>query len=128
MTITRVKSSISHRRITANQVKSVIDQYIASLTDSKGNIIKEPLLMEVALLLGIGQSTLREYQQIPAYAASIKKVKDLGELWLNRLMEGDKANANAMFKLKTRHGYIEQQKVDISTAGQPLGIIQLPTR
>lgn len=115
-------------RLTREIVESAIDRYIRDCSNDLGEIVKEPLMIELALILGVDPSTLWAYSKRPDYAQAIKRVKILGEMFLNRTMEGDKANQNAMFKLKTRHGYIEQQKVDITTAGQPLGVIQLPTR
>lgn len=123
-----IKPVKPRNRLTADKVSQAIEEYIKTLTDTNGNFTKEPLLIEVALILGISDDTLYRYSKQQAYAPAIKRVKRLGELYLNRTMEGDKANQNAMFKLKTRHGYIEQQKLDITSANQPLGIIQLPKR
>lgn len=115
-------------KLTSAIVTSTINDYIVKCSNEKGELIKEPLLIEVALLLDIDPSTLYEYSKRPDYAGAIKRIKTLGEMFLNRTMEGDKANQNAMFKLKTRHGYIEQQRLDVTTNGAPLGVIQLPSR
>ncbi len=128
----RVKDKIDKRgnklRLTAQYLNDTIEAYIKECSNAKGELIKEPLLIEVALRLGIATNTLWEYSKRPDYAYSIKRIKETGELYLNRVMEADKANANSMFKLKTRHGYIEQQKIDVTSQGQVLGVIQLPTR
>lgn len=107
-----------------------LEAYLLSCYDEQGNIIKRPLKSELAYLLGLTKDDITDYGKLPQTARAVKKLENLAESYLNRKLDASASNQNAMFALKTQHQYIEAQylKVDVTSNGQTLGVVELPQR
>lgn len=112
------------RKVNPITFKTVIDKYIKDCTTNN----KRPLKSEVAYLLGIDKDTLTNYRLDKRYNEPIKRIELLSETYLNRRLDDTSSNPNAIFGLKAQHGYIETSKVDVTTNGQTLGVVQLPQK
>lgn len=111
-------------KVSPAEVSRVIDAYLAECITKK----RVPFMIEVALKLGISQDTLTSYLQKPAYADVIKKLKNSTELALLRKVIDDNKPVGGIFLLKSLFKYVEGDKLDITSNGQTLGVVQLPTR
>ena len=103
----------------------IVNEYIKDC-DTKN---KPPLLGELCLVLNIDRETLRRYRQKSAYCGIIKRIDEMSEnYWIKRGNEGNKP-IFAMFMLKSKHGYIEQQysKVEMAVSGS-MAVIQMPSK
>jgi hypothetical protein len=113
-------------KISATQLSKAIDQYLKDCEVKK----VRPLKVELAYLLGIDKDTLTVYSKTPSMQSSIKKLEQASEIFINRKLEESSSNQNMMFLAKVHHGYVEAQysKVDITTNGESIGIVMLPSR
>lgn len=87
-----------------------------------------PFLGELAYKLGISADTMSRYAQQPSYAETIKKVKQATENGLIDRGLNDNKPVFPIFLLKARFGYVETTRQDITSNGETLGVVQLPTR
>lgn len=111
-------------KIKPAQVEAVITDYLQECITNK----KVPFMVEVALRLGIDKSTFLRYLQKPAYAPIIKRLKDSSELALLDKVINDNKPVGGIFLLKSMFSYIEAQKMDITSNGETVGVVQLPSR
>lgn len=87
-----------------------------------------PFLSGLAEYLDIDYSTLNRYVQNASYARYIKKVQLASENGLINKGLNENKPVFPIFLLKAKFGYIEQQKMDITSNGETLGIVALPER
>jgi hypothetical protein len=122
------KTQYQHRgkqkKVDINTFIGTTNRYLLEC-EEKGLV---PLHKELALLLGIDDTTMSRYAHNPAYANVLKRVKSLEELGWQRYAEKTNKPIFPIFMLKAQHGYIEQQRLDLTSGGQLLGTIQLPRR
>ncbi len=103
-------------------VKEVVDGYLVECEKNK----KVPFMIELARLLGIDKDNLTDYSRRPHFAEHIKRVKEASETALLRKVVDDNKPVGGIFLLKSMFQYVEQQKVDLTSNGQTLGVVQLP--
>jgi hypothetical protein len=95
------------RKYTADQVADAVYSYLEKCR--KENSI--PLLLELAQELDVNKDTITEWQKLPEYSVSLKRVKDASELWMVKGVANEGKPIGKMFLLKANHGYVEKQHV-----------------
>lgn len=90
---------------------------------------KLPTIAGIAHYLGfLAVGTLYDYEQTPKYGNSIKKARlRIEEMLEERLISG-KPPIGLIFALKNRFKWQDKQDLDITSGGETLGVVQLPTR
>jgi hypothetical protein len=110
-----------------------IEEYLATCGREQ---TKLPKRVDIALLLGVDDETLIEWEKkYPEFSATLKKVDQtqLGELIDDGLFGGKEVNANvAIFLMKANHGMMETDKKIVTGDNGPLEIVftedkKLPT-
>jgi hypothetical protein len=111
-------------KVTPAQLTAKATEY---LEDCKKNN-RVPLLIEFAYNLDISRDTLWKYQEIPSLADPLKKVEEAQEIALISKGLNDNKPVFPIFMLKAKHKWVEQQKVDITSGGEAVGIVMLPSK
>lgn len=104
--------------------KRLADEY---LEECKQNS-RTPLLTGYALKLGISKDTLTDYSKRSHYSEVVKRLDLITETMIQTKVLDDNKPVGGIFLLKAKFGYIEQQKLDLTSNGQTLGVVQLPQR
>jgi len=112
------------RKVAIDNFIKAIDDYLQECEDKK----QVPFLSVLAQKLDIDAGTLGRYQRHAEYARHIKRVQRATENGLIQKGLNDNKPVFPIFLLKSKFGYIEQQKVDLTSNGETLGVVQLPTR
>lgn len=90
---------------------------------------KLPTLSGLTLHLGFSQlNALYEYEQTPKFGKSIKKARLIIENALESALISGKPPIGLIFALKNRFKWQDKQDVDITSGGETIGVIAMPTR
>lgn len=111
-------------KLQPQQLSELLTAYIAKQKASR----KAVLITDFCIFADISLETLTEYGKSQRFAAIVKKLRLHAENALNDKLLNDNKPVGAIFLLKARFGYIEQQKLDITSNGETLGVVQLPAR
>lgn len=112
-------------KYTAQQLQAHADQY---LKDCKENG-KIPFLIGLANKLDVDASTLSDWsKENTSYAKVVKRVKRQAEQALIDKAITENKPVFPIFLLKSVFGYQESSKLDITTNGESLGVVQLPAK
>lgn len=112
------------KKIAIDNFKDGVKAYLAECKLKK-NV---PFLSGLAEYLDIAMDTLSRYEQNSSYRVHIKKVRLASENGLINKGLNENKPVFPIFLLKAKFGYIEQQKVDLTSNGETLGVIALPQR
>ena len=104
-------------------LKSKAEEYLNKCKDDN----KVPLLKELCYSLGISDETLTRYKGKSEFMDIIKKVESAQEIALVRKGIDDNKPVFSIFMLKSKHNYQEASKLDITSNGASIGVVQLPT-
>jgi hypothetical protein len=110
-------------KIKPTEINKKVDAFIEA--SKRGECT--PTMEGLALFLGIAKVTLYEYLKKPVYANALKKAELYIETYLQNKLLVDNKPVGAIFMLKAKFGYIEQQKVDLTSNGQTMGVVQIPS-
>ena len=115
---------LGENKITPQQFKKKAEEYVKSCIENKSI----PFLTGLANYCGISKDTLTRYKDKPSYSDVIKRIDALSEemIWNKGLNENKPVFP--IFLLKSKFGYSETQKIDLTSNGQTLGVIQVPTK
>jgi hypothetical protein len=112
------------KKITAIKFEELLEGYI-----TKRQTEGKPVLMtDFCVYAGISADTLTNYEQSPAYVGTVKKLRLYAENDIVNKALNENKPIFPIFLLKSRFGYIEQQKLDLTSNGETLGVIALPQR
>ena len=101
-----------------------IDDYFNSLEETG----KLPTITGLAYHLGFSsRQSIYEYQENPTFGDSVKRARLAIEASLEQYLLNSKTPAGIIFSLKNM-GWSDQQKLDITTNGQSIGVVKLPSR
>lgn len=112
------------KKVAIGVFQDAVREYLAECEATK----QVPFLGVLAQRLDIDAGTLSRYAQFSQYAEYIKKVQQASENGLINKGLNDNKPVFPIFLLKAKFGYIEQQKVDLTSNGETLGVVQLPAR
>lgn len=112
------------KKVAIGVFQQAAEEYLAECKAQK----KVPFLSMFAEKLDIDDTTLSRYAHFAEYAKCIKKIKLASENALIYKALSENKPIFPIFLLKSKFGYIEQQKLDITSDGQALGVVQLPAR
>lgn len=106
-------------------LQKAIDAYFKS-ADSR----EEPYTVSgLTLALGfVDTQSLRDYAHSPKYALIIKKAQTRIENNMETRLLSGKPPIGLIFALKNRFNWQDKQNMDITSGGETLGVVQLPTR
>lgn len=111
-------------KLTPQQIEKGVDTYIKKCIDNG----KVPLMVEFCLDIGLSQEALTDYRKLPQYEASIKRLDNEQEKGLIRHGLDHNKPVFPIFLLKSKFGYQETQKIDLTSNGETLGVVQLPPK
>ncbi len=111
-------------KVTPKELKEKANEYLDQCYKN-GSV---PLFVEFAYLLGISDDTVTKYRNKPEFSGTLKRVEKAQEIALIKKGITDNKPVMSIFMLKAKHGYIEQQKLDVTTNGNPLGVVMLPNK
>jgi len=111
-------------KVTPKQFKEITEKFLKDCKDN--NTV--PLLAKYEYLLGISDKTLASYRLKPEYASTIKRVEKAQEIALLEKGINENKPVFPIFLLKSKHNYQESSKLDLTSNGQTLGVVQLPQK
>src|SRR6185369_3149752 len=111
-------------KLTPKEVIQKANEYLRECNEYK----KIPLIAEFEYKLGISESTLLKYRENPTCAKAIKRVDKAQEVALVRKGIDENKPVFPIFLLKSKHSYVEQQKLDVTSNGAQVGVVMLPER
>lgn len=118
------KKTHSPFKFTAPQLEETVNLYLEKIkTESK-----IPFLQDFCLFAGLSMSTLNRYEQFANYAKPLKRLRLSTERGLIDKGLTENKPIFSMFLLKSLFGYKEGTNLDITSGGQPLGVVMLPPR
>lgn len=104
-------------------MQSRIDEYFNLIQDHED----VPTVAGLALHLGfVARSTLKDYQERPRFSAVVKRALTRIERELERRLYSGKPPIGLIFGLKNNFGWQDKHDVDLTSAGQKLGVVALP--
>lgn len=109
-------------KVTPKDFKAITEQYLKDCKDNN----QVPLLAKFEYLQGISDKTLASYRLKDEYAPSIKRIEKAQEIALLEKGINENKPVFPIFLLKTKHNYQETNKLDLTSNGQTLGVVQLP--
>jgi len=112
------------KKIAIEPFIKAVEDYLAECKANK----TVPLLLELAERLDISDDTLTRYVQNSTYNEYIKKVRRATEKALINKGLNENKPVMSIFLLKSKFGYIEQQKLDLTSNGETLGVIAMPAK
>lgn len=105
-----------------NKFKTTAELYISKCEEEK----RIPFKIELAYLLNISKDTLTDYSKRPRYSDVIKRLETKTETGLVRYGIESNKPIMSIFLLKALHGYKEESKLDITSNGETLGVVNMP--
>jgi hypothetical protein len=106
-------------------LKAKVDEYFVDCKD-KGLV---PTLTGLGVFLDfVSRQSLYDYMQTPAFGDIVKKAKFRIEAGYEQRLASGKPPIGLIFALKNGFGWSDKQEMDITSNGQTLGVIALPTR
>lgn len=126
MAIKKTKKSNAGRpkKLSSTDFKRISEEYLAECKET-GQI---PFLGELAVRCGVSADTVTEYSKSPLYSPVVKRVKQHTENGLIRKGLNENKPVFPIFLLKSLFSYVEANKLDITSNGETLGVIELPQR
>ena len=112
------------KKVAIGDFQRATEEYLAQCKTNK----RVPFLVDFALMLDISMDTIERYQHFAEYAACIKKIKQSTESGLLNKALNENKPIMPIFLLKSKFGYVEQSKIDLTSNGETLGVIALPQR
>lgn len=111
-------------KIQPSVLSKLVDEYLEYCETNK----VVPLLQEFALKANVSTDALREYAQKPKYSKALKRLEELSHLGWIRKAERENKPVFSIFMLKSRWNYVEATRLDVTSNGETVGVIQLPQR
>jgi hypothetical protein len=88
-----------------------------------------PTITGLAVFLGTSRKVLMEYEDDrPAFSNAIKKAKERIAAWTEEQLYRNTQVAGVIFNLKNNYGWKDRTETDLTSNGQPVGILFLPQR
>lgn len=111
-------------KYTPEKFRSMIEEYLADCMVNK----KVPTITGFCVFANVTGDNVVSYRQMPKFAVAIKKLDIHCENGLVDKVINDNKPVGGIFLLKAKYGYIEQQRIDITSGGEALGVVALPSK
>lgn len=110
--------------LASTALEQKLDKYISEMKRVK----KAVTITGFLVYANISWDEYGKYLKSPACSKAIKKLKLHAENSLVDKVINDNKPVGSIFLLKSKYNYVEANKLDITSNGETLGVIQLPTR
>jgi len=111
-------------KIDLKTFQRIADEYVEECTASN----RTPLLTGLALKLDISKEAMNDYSKRPHYDNIIKRIDLITETKIQTKVLDDNKPVGGIFLLKAKFGYRDTQSIDLTSNGETLGVVELPSR
>ena len=108
--------------------KEELQKKITEYFDKCSETGKPLTITGLAVALDTFRSVLIDYESKDEFSYTIKKAKEYIHAWTEEYLFTGKNQTGAIFNLKNNYGWKDSSQTDITSGGEQLGVIMLPSK